>query len=139
MPLVQQDYDQLTTYIKQHIIEWVPQNNALLTFDMQLRDRMTKVEESIQHNTERTIRVEEELKHQRELMQQGFEIMNKRFEEIRQDMDKRFEQVDKRFEQVDKRFEQVDKRFEHVYSFMRWQTGVGFGLLMMIIVKLFLG
>jgi len=118
MALAQQDYDQLTTYIKQHIIEWVPQSNPMITFDMQLRDRMTKVEESIQHNTERMIRVEEELKHQRELMQQGFDIMNKRFEEIRQD---------------------TDKRFEHVYSFMRWQTGVGFGLLMMIIVKLFMG
>jgi chromosome segregation ATPase len=63
---------------------------------------------------ERIVRVEEELKHQRELMMQGFENSNKRFEEMRADMNKRFEQVDKRFEQVDKRFEQVDKRFEQV-------------------------
>jgi septation ring formation regulator EzrA len=63
---------------------------------------------------ERIVRVEEELKHQRELMLQGFEMSNKRFEEMRTDMNKRFEQVDKRFEQVDKRFEQMDKRFEQV-------------------------
>ncbi|MCD2451343.1 hypothetical protein GO003_013175 [Methylicorpusculum oleiharenae] len=63
---------------------------------------------------ERIVRVEEELKHQRELMLQGFENSNKRFEEMRVDMDKRFEQLEKRFEQVDKRFEQVDKRFEQV-------------------------
>lgn len=42
---------------------------------------------------ERTVRVEEELKTQRELMCQGFEQMEKRFEQT----DKRFEQVDKRF------------------------------------------
>ena len=59
---------------------------------------------------ERLIRVEEELKHQRELMLEGFKQMEKRFEQV----DKRFEQVDKRFEQVDKRFEQVDKRFEQM-------------------------
>ena len=63
---------------------------------------------------ERIVRVEEELKHQRELMLQSFEISNRRFEEMRTDMNKRFEQVDKRFEQVEKRFEQVDKRFEQI-------------------------
>ena len=135
MALAQQDFEQLTTYIKQHIIEWVPQSNPMITFDLQLRDRMQKVEEGIQHNTDRIIdlnekfvRVEEELKHQRELMQQGFD-----------NMDKRFEQVDKRFEQVDKRFEQVDKRFEHVYSFMKWQMGLGFALAGGIYLKLFFG
>ena len=35
---------------------------------------------------ERMIRVEEELKHQRELMQQGFAMMEKRFQQV----DKRF-------------------------------------------------
>ncbi len=58
---------------------------------------------------------------------------------ILRQMDKRFEQVDKRFEQVDKRFESVDKRFEHVYSFMKWQTGLGFAMLAGIYIKLFMG
>ena len=74
---------------------------------------------------ERAVRVEEELKAQRELMKVGFDHVDKRFEEMRADTKARFEQVDKRFEQVDKRFEQmrsdmntrfeqVDKRFEQV-------------------------
>lgn len=67
---------------------------------------------------ERTVRVEEELKHQRDLMIQGFDAMDKRFEQ----MERRFEQVDKRFEQVDKRFELVDKRFEE----MRKDMNTGF-------------
>ena len=82
--------------------------------------------------SERFVRVEEELKHQRELMIKGFaqaekrfEQVDKRFDESRQDMIARFELADKRFEQVDKRFEesrqdmlarfeQVDKRFEQI-------------------------
>ncbi len=59
---------------------------------------------------ERAIRVEEELKTQRDLMEKSFELIEKRFEQV----DKRFEQVEKRFEQVDKRFEQIEKRFEQV-------------------------
>ena len=68
---------------------------------------------------ERTIRVEEELKHQRELMVEGFKQMDKRFEQMHLDMNKRFEQIDKRFEKMhldmNKRFEQIDKRFEQMH------------------------
>ena len=74
---------------------------------------------------ERFVRVEEELKHQREVMIAGFAQSDKRFEELIrhtdkrfEDMNARFEQVDKRFEEIightDRRFEQVDKRFEEM-------------------------
>jgi predicted RNase H-like nuclease (RuvC/YqgF family) len=56
---------------------------------------------------ERMVRVEEELKSQRELMKAGFERMDQRFEDLIHQMDKRFEQMDKRFEQSDKRFEDL--------------------------------
>ena len=59
---------------------------------------------------ERMVRVEEELRHQRELMQQGFELM-----------DKRFEQVDRRFEQMDRRFTEVTRRIDR---FMVWSFGM---------------
>ncbi|BCX80972.1 hypothetical protein MIT9_P0550 [Methylomarinovum caldicuralii] len=83
-------------------------------YDLELRDRI--------------VRVEEELKHQRELMEQGFRLMDKRFEEMREDTNKRFEQMDKRFEQIieysQKRFAQIDTRFERLTEridrFMRW-------------------
>jgi len=80
---------------------------------------------------ERIVRVEEELKNQRELILQTLNFNGKQFEMI----DKRFEQVDKRFEQVDKRFEQVDKRFEELqksvdkrFTMMMWFTGLGLTL-----------
>jgi len=74
---------------------------------------------------ERIVRVEEELKHQRDLIHEVLKMMDKRFEQV----EKRFEQVDKRFEQVDKRFEelrtdmnnrfeQVDTRFEELRADM---------------------
>ena len=103
MALAEQDI----AFIKQHLGEWLAEvslGKPPAVYEIELRERM--------------IRVEEELKHQRELMQQGFVMMDKRFEELQHQMDKRFEAVDKRFEAMDKRFEelqhQMDKRFDAV-------------------------
>ena len=100
MALAQEDIEQIRLLIKKTLSETPETLNANVRYELDLR--------------ERTIRVEEELKHQRELMLEGFKQMEKRFEQV----DKRFEQVDKRFEQVDKRFEQIqldmNKRFEQV-------------------------
>ncbi len=49
---------------------------------------------------ERTVRVEEELKAQRELMREGFAQTEKRFELMQEQMDRRFDEVDKRFEDM---------------------------------------
>ena len=79
----------------------------------------------------------QELRHQRELMQQMQQNMDKRFEAI----DKRFEEnryyMDKRFEDLmhhtDKRFEDMDKRFR----LMQWTMVIGFSILsvMMTVFK----
>ena len=96
MALAQEDIEQIKLLIQDNISERLLAQGVNVRYELDLR--------------ERTIRVEEELKHQREMMLEGFKQMDKRFEQV----DKRFEQVDKRFEQVDKRFEQVYKRFEQV-------------------------
>jgi len=83
---------------------------------------------------ERIIRVEEELKHQRELMREGFNRMDKRFEQV----DKRFEQMqlemNKRLEQIDKRFEQMTARIDR---FMIWSfaTTVSVGGVIIAVIK----
>ena len=56
---------------------------------------------------ERMVRVEEELKHQRELMRQGFE-----------QVERRLEQIDKRFEQVDRRFDELIKRSDRHFLWL---------------------
>jgi septation ring formation regulator EzrA len=121
MPIAQEDMDFIKAQFETWLMEKLPEHKPGV-YDLELRTRMLKVEE--------------ELRNQRELMQQGFAMMDKRFESMQHNMDKRFEnmqhnmdkrfenmqhnmdkqfeQVDKRFEQMDKRFEQVDKRFEQV-------------------------
>ena len=127
MALAQEDIEEIRLLIKKTLSETPETLNANVRYELDLR--------------ERTIRVEEELKHQRELMLEGFKQMekrfeqvDKRFEQIQLDMNKRFEQVDKRFEQIDKRFEQLDKKFEQMHQeimglhheiklLMRWSFG----------------
>ncbi|MDO8846446.1 hypothetical protein [Methylicorpusculum sp.] len=139
MALGQEDLIQIQQLIDKTLASRPEAANANVRYELDIRERI--------------VRVEEELKHQRELMLQGFENSNKRFEEVnkhfdearsdvnkrfeemRADMNKRFEQVDRRFEQVDKRFEQVDKRFEQIEKhltiitqrmdrFMFWSLGL---------------
>ncbi len=113
MPLEEAELEQIGGYVRTHLGEWLAQAQVEWSPESHERDLR-----------ERMVRVEEELRHQRELMQQGFALMEKGFEQV----DRRFEQVDKRFEQVDKRFEQVDKRFEEmtrrIDRFMMWSFGL---------------
>ncbi len=135
MALEQEDIEQIQDLIRKSILSTPEVGNANVRYEMELR--------------ERTTRVEEELKHQRDLMITGFAQMEKRFELV----DKRFEQVDKRFEQMhidlNKRFEQVDKQLEkqsqaimdihqEIKLQMRWSFGIlmGIGGLVVGILKL---
>lgn len=152
MALAKEDLEQIEILIRDSISERLLAQNVNVRYELDLR--------------ERTIRVEEELKHQRELMQEGFKQMEKRFEQVDkrfeqvdkrfemfekrfEQIDKRFEQVDKRFEQIDKRFEQIDKRFEQVHGeimtihneikqLMRWGFGtlIAVGSLVVAVLKL---
>lgn len=107
----EEQLQEIGKYIKSRLNQWIDEvyPNAPVTKDD--RDREINL-------IERIVRVEEELKAQRELMQQGFAQMDKRFEDLIHYMDKRFEQVDKRFAAIDQRFEDLihymDKRFEQV-------------------------
>jgi chaperonin cofactor prefoldin len=138
MPLVKEDIDFIKAQFEAWLTEMLPEQKPGV-YDLELRTRMLKVEE--------------ELRHQRELMQQGFAMMEKRFEQVdkrfesmqhnmdkrfeqvdkrieslQHNMDRRFEQVERRFEQMDKRFEQMDKRFDvltvRIDRFMRWSFGL---------------
>ena len=133
--LAQEDIEYIKSQFEYWLAELVPENKPGV-YDLELRNRMLKVEQ--------------EFKHQRELMQQGFGMMDKRFEQadkrfeiMQQFMNKHFEQVDKQFEVIyqsmDKRFEQMNKRFEimqkymdkrfeeltsRIDTFMRWSFGL---------------
>ncbi len=111
MALTKEDIAEIKELIGEVITERHPEiTNNNVRYELEIRERI--------------LRVEEGLKHQRELMQEGFNRMDKRFEQV----DKRFEsliaEMNARFAQVDKRFEQIDKRFETMTArmdrFMIW-------------------
>ncbi len=106
MPLAQEDFEAIAAYMHQRFGEWLREQSFAKppqVYEIELRERM--------------VRVEEELKNQRDLMKQGFDLMDKRFEQI----EKRFEQMEKRFEQMDKRFESLTRRIDR---FMIWSFGL---------------
>jgi hypothetical protein len=77
-------------YIKEHLPEWINASRQLMPiFDL----------------TERIVRVEEELKHQREVFTERFSATDRHLEELRSDMNRRFEAMDRRFENMESRLE----------------------------------
>ena len=111
MEITQEALETIGRYVQQNLASWLQGRTGASYTERDLELR------------ERAVRVEEELKAQRDLMHQGFEnvrqLMARQFEQV----DKRFELVDRRFDQVDKRFEQVDKRISDLNQHMnRWLT-----------------
>nr|VFJ64447.1 MAG: hypothetical protein BECKFW1821A_GA0114235_11721 [Candidatus Kentron sp. FW] len=97
--------DAISEHVRAHIGEWLVEQNPARSnsvYEIELRERM--------------IRLEEELKSQRELMKQGFDLMEKRFSAMSEENNRRFEAIDRRLEAMsaenNKRFEAVDRRFE---------------------------
>ena len=120
----QKDYigNFVSDFIRANLKVWIAENASVPVNnqqEMEIRERIIRVEESLDKHIE--------------LTKQGFDEMNKRFELLTGqmdkrfgDMDKRFEllagQMDKRFEQADRRFEQVDKRFSQMFAY--FTTGI---------------
>ncbi|MFW6312762.1 MAG: hypothetical protein ACOC2N_02640 [Spirochaetota bacterium] len=113
--LTREQLEQIGSYVREYLGTWIR------VVDPPIVARMEP------EYLERMVRIEEELKGQRELMQQGFVAMERRFDETRADMNARFEQMDRRYDEaradrdarfnetradMNSGFEQVDKRFE---------------------------
>jgi len=126
-------------FIKEHIGEWFAEQSLgkpPAVYEIELRERM--------------MRIEEELKHQRELIKTILEQMDKRFEAMQHEMNRRFDAVDKRFEamqhEMNRRFEtmqsEMNQRFEQLTwrmdRFMLWSfaTTLSVGGLVVAALKL---
>ena len=101
MALRKEEMESIGEFVQSHLPEWLPDR-----YPFELGERI--------------VRVEEELKNQRELMKQGFLQMDKRFEMLQESMKKQFEQVDKHFEQVQASIEHMQTKMFH---FMIWSFG----------------
>ena len=79
LELGNEELKKIGDYVQNHLSEWIRGANVIelkTNKDIELLERM--------------VRVEEELKNQRELMNLGFTSMNKRFEEMQAQMAKHF-------------------------------------------------
>jgi len=112
MALAQEDIQ----FIKDHLGAWLAEQSLgkpPAVYEIELRERM--------------VRVEEELKHQRELIKTLIEQMDKRFDAAQKQVDQRADEIGKRFDamqkqldqrcdvmqkQLDQRSDEVDKRFD---------------------------
>lgn len=125
MPIRDEDVGRIGEYVKPWLRELVNQmvpTAEIAGLGPQLMERM--------------VRVEEELKAQRDLMDERFVSMDRRFTDLLAQMNARFEGVDRRFESADQRFEdliaQMNKRFESVdkrFNTLTWMIGVGFAVI----------
>ena len=115
MELTEKTLEQIGTYVREHLGAWVRNVNSPLTVQMD------------PGFLERMVRVEEELKVQRDLMKQGFAQMEKRFEAV----DRRFETIDRRFEE---HFALTNARFEDArHHSNRWMGLLTFFLGLMTV------
>ncbi len=99
----QNQLEQIGSYVKNHIGQWIREQNILLFPE---RTEKTSLE-----LMERIVTIEQQLKFQ-----------NDKLEMMMDQSDKRFQSMDKRFTDMQSymnlRFEGVEKRFNRVYSFL---------------------
>ncbi len=149
MEFTKEQLEQIGSYIESNFDRFGAKSNVvqLRPYDIQLIERMTRIEEELRSQREILLK-------QNETMQFGFTQMDKRFESMQKQMDERFSSVDKRFEMMqksmdtrfeliqknmDNRFEQVDKRFDDVnrkFTMMMWMTSAGFTIIATVITLL---
>jgi uncharacterized protein YPO0396 len=100
--LSRDDLEQVGVYVRSHLNEWLPRE----VFDLQ----------------ERIIRVEDELRAQREVMIARFDASDKRFEDMNQRFDAHQTHMNQRFEDMNHRFDahqtHMDKRFDAQLAYM---------------------
>ena len=103
MSLSENDLQYIGQYVRAELPGWLRELGPW-AFGSQLMERM--------------VRVEEELKSQRELLLAHMQASDRRFEAI----DHRFDDVNKRFEDVNKRFDDNNRR----HTATQWFVGAGF-------------
>ena len=146
MEFTKEQLEQIGSYIESNFDRLGAKSNVvqLRPYDIQLIERMTRIEEELKTQRELFLK-------QNETMQFGFNQMDKRFESMQKQMDARFDimqkNMDKRFEstqkQMDVRFEMIqknmDSRFDDVnkkFSMMMWMTSAGFTIIATVITLL---
>ena len=138
MELGDRELKKIGEYVKSHLPQWISETKEVLHASLHQRELDI---------LERVVRVEDELKNLREVMEERFGKMDERFEAQQLRIDERFEvqqlRIDERFEaqqrQMDERFEAqrvlTNERFDHLEkrtSFIQWGIGIGFTAILVL-------
>ena len=110
MPVDDRELQRIGDFVKGNLHGWLQEVVPQVMQGTQLLERM--------------VRIEEELKTQRELMAARFDASDRRFDDVNQ----RFDDVNQRFEDMNRRFEDVNRRFgdqNRRFSAMQWMIGGG--------------
>ena len=105
--LGEKELEKIGTYVKRHLPEWMGELRHEHELEL----------------VERIVRVEEEVKSSREVMEarfaavyERFTAVDKRFEMLQENSDRQFKNMDQRFEMLqensDRQFKSMDQRFE---------------------------
>ena len=113
------ELNRIGEYVQSHLPEWMDKLGVRPVPDPVTNTQLL----------ERVVRVEEELKAQRELMAVRFGAMDERFEAMNQNMNDRFEAVN---QAMNSRFEAVNDRFDSVnqnINVLKWFVVTSFVVL----------
>ena len=110
MELGEREFERIGEYVKKHLTQWISESGVEIGEEKEalaLRNRELDL-------VERVVRVEDELKNLREVMDERFTHIERRFEEQQKQMDRRFDHIEKRF------------------TFLQWGIGIGFSAILVL-------
>jgi DNA anti-recombination protein RmuC len=129
-------------FIKEHLGLWLAEQSIgkpPAVYEIELRERMLRVEEELKNQRELIKTILEQMDKRFDAVDKRFDAVDKRFESMQQTMDKRFESMqqtmDKRFEASDKRFEALGRRLDR-FMFWSFSLTVSVGALVVGAIKL---
>ena len=130
MELGEREFKKIGEYVKSHLKEWIAESGANIVAGAakgvdsdkselsEIGDESFALRRRELDLVERVVRVEDELKNLREVMEERFQKVDERFEAQRELMDERFDHMEKRT------------------SFSQWIIGIGFTAIGLLIVVL---
>jgi len=116
MELGDRELKKIGEYVKSHLPQWISETKEVLHASLHQRELDI---------LERVVRVEDELKNLREVMEERFGKMDERFEAQQRQMDERFEA---QRVLTNERFDHLEKRT----SFIQWGIGIGFTAILVL-------
>jgi len=135
--LATEDLAYIEDHIKSQLGKWLAEQSLgkpPVVYEIELRERMVRIEEELKHQRELIKAILEQMDKRFGAVDRRFESMDRRFEAMQQSMDKRFEAMQ---QSMDKRFDELTRRIDR---FMVWSftTTLTVGGLVVAALKLWL-